>query len=84
MDRSRSGAEDTDVSITPPNVQLVAYPTAPGCAAASCPETDDLVPLDSTAEISNRPTSKGIVVGLERTTTGAACATATAPRSDGS
>ncbi|MEV7235106.1 hypothetical protein AB0N06_14330 [Streptomyces sp. NPDC051020] len=42
MDRSRSGADETDVS-----------------------------------------TSKGIVVGLDRTTTGAAGATATAPRSDG-
>lgn len=63
--------------------RLVAHPTAPGCAAAYYPETNVLVPLDSTAEISNTPTSKGIVVRPERTTTGAAGATATAPRSDG-
>jgi hypothetical protein len=74
MDRSRSGAED---------FPLVAHPTAPGCAAAHCPETNVLVPLDSTAETSNTPTSKGIVVRLERTTTGAAGATATALRSYG-
>lgn len=35
------------------------------------------------AEISTTPTSKGVVVGLERTTTGATGATDTAPRSDG-
>lgn len=45
--------------------QLVAYPTAPGCAAAYYPETNVLVPLDSVADISNTPTSKGIVVRLE-------------------
>ncbi|WP_408906982.1 hypothetical protein [Streptomyces atratus] len=63
--------------------RLIAHPTAPGCAAACCPQTDVLVPLDSTAGISDTPTSKGIVVGPERTTIGAAGATATAPRSDG-
>ena len=31
-------------------------PTAPGCAAAYFPETNVLVPLDSTAETSNTPT----------------------------
>lgn len=65
------------------DLRLVTYPTAPGCAAAYYPQTNVLVPLDSTAEISNTPTSKGIVVGLQRTTTPAAGATATAPRSDG-
>ncbi|MEU5640201.1 FdhF/YdeP family oxidoreductase [Streptomyces milbemycinicus] len=45
--------------------QVVAYPTAPGCAAAYYPETNVLVPLDSVADISNTPTSKGIVVRLE-------------------
>jgi hypothetical protein len=63
--------------------RLVAYPTTPGCAAPYHPETNVLVPLDSTAEISNTPTSQGIVVRLEHTTTGAAGATTTAPRSDG-
>jgi molybdopterin-dependent oxidoreductase alpha subunit len=47
------------------NFRLVAYPTAPGCAAAYYPETNVLVPLDSVADISNTPTSKGIVVRLE-------------------
>ncbi|MFE4913316.1 FdhF/YdeP family oxidoreductase [Streptomyces sp. NPDC056652] len=45
--------------------RLVAYPTARGCAAAYYPETNVLVPLDSVAEISNTPTSKGVVVRLE-------------------
>ncbi|MCW7944437.1 hypothetical protein AAW14_21045 [Streptomyces hygroscopicus] len=45
--------------------QVVAYPTARGSAAAYYPETQVLVPLDSVAEISNQPTSKGIVVRLE-------------------
>ncbi|MFJ2651448.1 FdhF/YdeP family oxidoreductase [Streptomyces sp. NPDC087420] len=45
--------------------RLVAYPTTPGCAAAYYPETNVLVPLDSVAEISNTPTSKGIIVRLD-------------------
>ena len=42
-------------------------PTRPraGCAAAYFPETNVLVPLDSTAEVSNTPTSKSVVVRLE-------------------
>ncbi|GGC18168.1 FdhF/YdeP family oxidoreductase [Cellulomonas carbonis] len=45
--------------------RVVAYDTARGCAAAYFPETNVLVPLDSTAEDSNTPTSKSIVVRLE-------------------
>jgi molybdopterin-dependent oxidoreductase alpha subunit len=45
--------------------RLVSYPTPPGSAAAYYPETNVLVPLDSVADISNTPTSKGIVVRLE-------------------
>ncbi|MGW1887662.1 FdhF/YdeP family oxidoreductase [Streptomyces sp. NPDC001970] len=45
--------------------RLVAYPTAPGSAAAYYPETNVLVPLDSVADLSNTPTSKGIVIRLE-------------------
>jgi molybdopterin-dependent oxidoreductase alpha subunit len=45
--------------------RLVGYPTAKGCAAAYFPETNVLVPLDSTAEVSNTPTSKSIIVRLE-------------------
>ena len=45
--------------------RVVAYPTARGCCATYFPETNVLVPLDSTAEISNTPTSKSVVVRLE-------------------
>ncbi|WP_291056827.1 FdhF/YdeP family oxidoreductase [Herbiconiux sp.] len=45
--------------------RAVAYPTARGCAAAYFPEANVLVPLDSTAEGSNTPVSKAIVVRLE-------------------
>ncbi|TNY37160.1 FdhF/YdeP family oxidoreductase [Thermomonospora catenispora] len=48
-----------------PGFRTVAYPTARGCAAAYFPETNVLVPLDSTAEVSNTPTSKSIVIRLE-------------------
>ncbi|URM94406.1 FdhF/YdeP family oxidoreductase [Actinomadura madurae] len=48
-----------------PAFRAVAYPTAPGCAAAYFPETNVLVPLDSTAEVSNTPTSKSVVIRLE-------------------
>jgi anaerobic selenocysteine-containing dehydrogenase len=48
-----------------PAFRVVAYPTARGCAAAYFPETNVLVPLDSTADVSNTPTSKSIVVRLE-------------------
>src|SRR5690606_34887823 len=44
---------------------VVHYPTVPGCAAAYYPETNVLVPLDSTAEVSNTPTSKSVVVRFE-------------------
>ena len=40
--------------------------TARGCAAAYYPETNVLVPLDSVADTSNTPTSKSIVIRLER------------------
>jgi molybdopterin-dependent oxidoreductase alpha subunit len=46
--------------------RVVAYDTARGCAAAYFPETNVLVPLDSTADRSNTPTSKSIVIRLER------------------
>ncbi|NYI04423.1 FdhF/YdeP family oxidoreductase [Allostreptomyces psammosilenae] len=51
-----------------PGFRVVGYPTARGCAAAYFPETNVLVPLDSTAEGSNTPTSKSVVVRLEVTT----------------
>jgi len=45
--------------------RVIAYPTAPGCAAAYFPEANALVPLESTAETSNTPTSKAIIIRLE-------------------
>ena len=44
--------------------RVVGYPTAKGCAATYFPEANVLVPLDSTAEGSNTPTSKSIIVEL--------------------
>ena len=46
--------------------RVVAYPAARGSAAAYYPETNVLVPLDSVADTSNTPTSKGVVIRLER------------------
>ena len=48
-----------------PAFRVVPYPTPRDCCAAYFPETNVLVPLDSTAAISNTPTSKSIVVRLE-------------------
>ena len=45
--------------------RVVEYSTPRGCAAAYFPEANVLVPLDSTAETSNTPTSKSIVIRLE-------------------
>ncbi|BBH15785.1 formate dehydrogenase [Nocardioides baekrokdamisoli] len=49
-----------------PEFRLVAYPAARGSAAAYYPEANVLVPLDSVAEISNTPASKGVIVRFER------------------
>lgn len=45
--------------------RVVAYPASRGSAVAYYPETNVLVPLDSVADISNCPTSKGVLVRLE-------------------
>ncbi|HLT61278.1 MAG TPA: molybdopterin dinucleotide binding domain-containing protein, partial [Microlunatus sp.] len=45
--------------------RVVAYPTARECAAAYFPEANVLVPVDSTAEVSNTPTSKSVIIRLE-------------------
>ena len=45
-----------------PHFRVVHYPTARGCAAAYYPETNVLVPLDSTADTSNTPTSKSVLI----------------------
>jgi molybdopterin-dependent oxidoreductase alpha subunit len=46
--------------------RVISYPTARGCAATYFPEANGLVPLDSTAEVSNTPVSKSVVVRLEK------------------
>jgi molybdopterin-dependent oxidoreductase alpha subunit len=48
-----------------PAFRVVEYPTPSGCAAAYFPEANVLVPLDSTAAISNTPTSKSVIIRLE-------------------
>jgi molybdopterin-dependent oxidoreductase alpha subunit len=48
-----------------PRFRIVEYATPVGCAAAYFPEANVLVPLDSTAEGSNTPASKSIVIRLE-------------------
>ncbi|MBA8806462.1 FdhF/YdeP family oxidoreductase [Promicromonospora sukumoe] len=45
--------------------RAISFPTARGCAAAYFPETNVLVPLDHTADQSNTPASKSVVVRLE-------------------
>lgn len=52
-----------------PGFRVVHYPTARGCAAAYYPETNVLVPLDATADVSNTPASKSVVVRLEQSRT---------------
>lgn len=48
--------------------RVIHYPTARGCAAAYYPETNVLVPLDATADTSNTPASKSVVIRLTPTT----------------
>ena len=50
---------------TAPGFRVAHYPTARGCAAAYYPETNVLVPLDATADTSNTPTSKSVVVRVD-------------------
>lgn len=45
---------------------IVEYSTPQGNAAAYYPETNPLVPLDHTAEKSNTPVSKAVVIRLEK------------------
>jgi anaerobic selenocysteine-containing dehydrogenase len=46
--------------------RIIGYDTPRGSAAAYYPETNPLVPLDSTADGSNQPASKSVVVRLRR------------------
>ncbi|MFJ8104851.1 FdhF/YdeP family oxidoreductase [Streptomyces sp. NPDC096132] len=54
-----------------PAFRVVPYPTPRGCAAAYYPEANVLVALDSTAEISNTPATKSIVIRVEPSRTSA-------------
>jgi formate dehydrogenase major subunit len=46
--------------------RVVEYDTPPGSAAAYYPETNPLIPLESVARYSHTPTSKSVIVRLER------------------
>ena len=46
--------------------RIIAYDTPRGNAAAYYPETNVLVPLDSVADVSGTPTSKSVIIRLER------------------
>lgn len=59
-----------------PSFRIVEYDTPRGCAAAYYPEVNPLVPLDSTALGSNCPTSKSVIIRLERGSGGDATSTA--------
>ncbi|WP_042394331.1 FdhF/YdeP family oxidoreductase [Streptacidiphilus carbonis] len=48
-----------------PSFRATRYPTPRGCAATYFPEANVLVPLDSTAETSNTPNTKSVIVRLE-------------------
>jgi molybdopterin-dependent oxidoreductase alpha subunit len=61
---------DDDVERRANGFRVVAYDTPRGCAAAYYPETNPLVPLDSTAEGSNTPTSKSVIISLVPAGTG--------------
>jgi molybdopterin-dependent oxidoreductase alpha subunit len=49
-----------------PSFRVVSYPVPSGCAAAYFPEANVLVPLDSVADTSGTPTSKSVVIRLQR------------------
>jgi formate dehydrogenase major subunit len=53
-----------DVERRAEGFRVVRYDTPRGCAAAYYPETNALVPLDSTADGSNTPTSKSVIITL--------------------
>ncbi len=60
---------------TVPSFRIVEYDTPRGCAAAYYPEVNPLIPLDSTATGSNCPTSKSVIIRLERASGGEASST---------
>ena len=54
-----------DVARVARGFRVVPYETPRGTAASYYPETNPLVPLDSTADGSNTPTSKSVIIRLE-------------------
>ena len=71
-------SEWTDGSVREaPRFRVVAYEQPRGCAAAYYPETNPLIPLDHVAEGSNCPSSKSVVVRLQRLSDVAAAAAGT-------
>jgi formate dehydrogenase major subunit len=56
--------DDDDRERCADSFRIVEYETPRGSAAAYYPETNPLIPLDSTALGSNCPTSKSIIVKL--------------------
>ncbi len=56
--------DDDDTVRCAPSFRVVEYDTPRGCAAAYYPETNPLVPLDSTALQSNTPVYKSVIVTL--------------------
>ncbi len=48
------------------NFLVVSYPIPRRCTATYFPETNVLVPINSVAEISNTPTSKLVVISIEK------------------
>ncbi|MDO8214118.1 FdhF/YdeP family oxidoreductase [Conexibacter sp. CPCC 206217] len=58
------GEADDGVERRAERFRVIEYATPRGCAAAYYPETNPLVPLDSTADGSNQPASKSVVVRL--------------------
>ena len=71
-DDAGDAAEAGLVERCAPAFRIVSYDQPRGCAAAYYPETNPLIPLASTALGSNTPTSKSVVVRLERATHDAA------------
>jgi molybdopterin-dependent oxidoreductase alpha subunit len=61
---------DDDVQRVAERFRIVAYDTPRGSSAAYYPETNPLVPLDSTATGSNQPSSKSVIVRLVPAGTG--------------
>lgn len=62
--------DEDDIQRVAEAFRIVAYDTPRGSAAAYYPETNPLVPLDSTAIGSNTPTSKSVIISLAPAGTG--------------